>query len=342
MSDADRIPALVYDDGGANGAITMERALTVASRVVLATADGSPHRARNLAAADAAGVPIEAVDLAPRTGIRHALALCARDEIYLAFVPNPREHPGELLRKVIQAAAEDQAKGLPVLAVQIVHPDAVRHGPVVDLDPAHADAGFAALFAAGLAGSTARPLHIVRLAGDRSAVDTRAADALLEARRLIATAGIPVFDESTESDPLETALANADGASAVVMGLGGFTTPGPKLLALDELHDSVLDSGDGRLAHELARRVATDLVVVCDAITLHRGPVAQAAAISVAVGTVTADTIAAGIAGLSAASGAIAAAAADYASFGRRRSAQPTADEQSDEQLDEPAGDHPA
>jgi hypothetical protein len=322
MSDVDRIPALVFDDGGPNGAVTFDRALTVASRIVLATADRSPHRDRNIAAADDAGIPVEPVDLAPRTGIRHALALCARDEIYLAVVPHPPRRRGELLRKIVQAAADDQAEGLPVLAVQIVHPDAPSHGPVVDLDPAHADAGFAALFAAGLAGSTSRPLHIVRLAGDRSNADTRAADALHEARRLIATADIPVFDETTATDPLDTAVARAAGASAVVVGLGGFTAPGGKLLAPDELHDSVLESADGRLAHELARRASTDLVVVCDAITLHRGPVARATAVTVAVGSVTAGTIVAGIFGLAAAGGAVAAAAADYATPGRGRSAR--------------------
>ncbi len=145
MPTTDRIPVLVYDDGTANGRITMDRALPVASQILLAIAVRSPNQTRNVEAADHAGIPVEVVGLTAHTGIRHALALCAERDICLAHVPHPGQHPGEQLRKIIQAASENETNGQPVLAVRIVHPDAPQHGPVVEIDPAHADSGFAAL-----------------------------------------------------------------------------------------------------------------------------------------------------------------------------------------------------
>lgn len=308
MPDVDRIPVLVYDDGTSGGTVAMDRALGLASRVVLATRHESPNRSRNTTVADDADIPVTVVDLAPGTGIRHSLDLCAQEGIYVACVPHVDVHPGEQLRKIIQAAAEDEVKGLPVLAVVVVHPDAPPSGPVVELDPAHTDAGFAALFAAGLAGSTHQPLHILRLAGDRSDIDTRAADALHEARELIAEADIPVYEQDTDSHPLDTAMHHAYGASAVVIGLGGFTVRGRKLTAPDELPDSVLESHDGHLAHELARHATTDLVVVCDAITLQHGPLARVAALAEAVGSITAKGLD-GVRGLAATNSAVDSAA---------------------------------
>ncbi|MGA9277255.1 hypothetical protein [Ilumatobacter sp.] len=140
----------------------MTRGLAVASRVVLAVAQGSPNVTVYLEAAARVDVPVEDVDLPRNTGVRHALELCGTREIYSAHVPRVDVHPGEQLRKIIQAPAEAETRGLPVLAVTIVHPDAPATGPVVELDPAHTDAGFAALFAAGLAGTTRSPLHVLR------------------------------------------------------------------------------------------------------------------------------------------------------------------------------------
>jgi len=74
MTDVDRIPVLVFDDGSADATVAMDRALEVASRVVLATASGSPNHARNVAAADRAGIPVVVDRLGRHTGIRHALA----------------------------------------------------------------------------------------------------------------------------------------------------------------------------------------------------------------------------------------------------------------------------
>jgi hypothetical protein len=309
MPDVDRIPVLVYDDGTPTGAIAMDRALTVAARVVLATAHRSPNQTRNIAAADHADIPLDVVELAAATGIRHALALCADPDIFVAYIPRPAEHTGEQLRKIIQAAALNETDGLPVLAVHIVHPDAALNGPVVEIDPAHTDAGFAALFAAGLAGSTGRPLHIVRLAGDSTNADTRAADALHQARQLIADSDIPVYDQATDTDPIDTALSHANGASAVVIGLGGFTARGRKLMAPDELPDNVLHSPDGELAHELARHATTDLVIVLDAIDLQHGYLAQTAVLAAAVGAITAGTLTAGAIGLAATVAAVGTAA---------------------------------
>ena len=98
MSTTDRIPVLVFDDGTPNGATTLDRALTVASRIVLGNAHKTANHTHNVEAADQAGVPVEVVNLPNHQGIRHALALCAERHIYLAYVPHPGEHPGELLQ----------------------------------------------------------------------------------------------------------------------------------------------------------------------------------------------------------------------------------------------------
>jgi hypothetical protein len=261
MAEVDRVPVLVYDDGTPTGAITMDRALQVASRVMLVTAHRSENLTRNVTTADQEGVQVTVHELRPNTGIRHALDLCATEEIFVAYVPHPGEHPGEQLRKIIQAAADDETKGLPVLAVNIVHPESTASGPVVELDPAHSDAGFAALFAAGLAGSLRVPLHILRLAGDRTDAALRAADALDQARQLITDNDIAVYDHPTTGDPLDTALHYANGASAIVIGIGGFTVRGRKLTAPDELPDAVLETPDGQLAHHLLQQASTDLTV---------------------------------------------------------------------------------
>jgi hypothetical protein len=316
MADVDRIPVLVFDDGSADAPIAMDRALAVASRIVLATASGSPNHARNVTAADQAGIPVVVDRLGRHTGIRHALALCAEHDIHLAVVPRPDEHPGQHLRKIVQAAAQDERRGLHVLAVAIVHPDAPMYGPVVELDPAHVDAGFAALFAAGLAGSTHRPLHILRLTGDRADADARALDALQEARRLLTERNIAVIDDTTEGDPVATALDHARGARAVVMGLGGFTVRGRKFLAPDELPDAVLETPDGHLAHRLAAEAPTDVVLVLDAIQVEHG---HAAVVAAAVAALTGGTLAAGLVGLGAATAAVAAGAVGYRARRRPR-----------------------
>jgi len=315
MATTDRIPVLVFDDGTSAGADALDRALAVASRLVLVNAHQTPNHTRNIAAADGAGVPVEVVNLPKHQGIRHALALCAEQDIYLAHVPHPGGHPGEMLRKIVQAAAAGEASGLPVLAVRIVCPDTSGTGPVLEIDPAASDAGFASLFAAGLAATTGRPLHILRLAGDRSDADLRAADALQHARRVIADNDIPTYDHSTHDDPVATALEYADSSSAVVLGLGGITITGRKPTAPDELPDSVLESTDGHLAHQLAQHAASDLVVVLDTIELHHGHVAGAASVAAAVTAVAAGALSAGLAGLAITGGVVAASAVGYAAL---------------------------
>lgn len=242
MSEVDRVPVLVYDDGTPNGVVAMKRALQVASRVLLVVAQGSPNHTPNVVLADEHGIPVLVEHLPARSGIRHALRHCADNHVHVAFVPHPDEHPGEYLRKIIQAAADAETAGVPVLAVDVVHPDATTKGPVLELDAAHSDAGFAALFAAGLAGSLHTGLHLLRLAGDRTDADVRAVDALQQARQLVADNDIAVYDHPTDSDPLETALHYTQGTSAVVMGLGGFTVRGRKLSAPDELPNAVLET----------------------------------------------------------------------------------------------------
>lgn len=312
MAESDRIPVLVFDDGTPNAPITMRRALDHASHVVLAASSGSPNTAEHLTDAEAVGIPLEVVDLEPATGIRHALALCGEREIYSAYVPSVDAHPGEQLRKIIQAAAQSETVGLPVLAVTVVHPDAPSSGPVVELDPPHADAGFASLFAAGLAGTTRSPLHVLRLAGDRSEADIRSTDALHEARAAIVRDEIAVYEQDGERDALDEALESAIGARAVVLGFGGVTISGRKLTHPDELPDSVLERPDGHLAHELLRRISTDLVVVCDHIEVRHGRLASVAALGGAVGSVTAGGMMGGAAGLGAVSAAVGVAAAGY------------------------------
>ena len=314
MGETDRIPVLVYDDGTRNGLKAMDRALAVASRVVLAVSHESENHPRNVTAADDAGIQVVVERLTAHTGVRHALRLCVDHEVFVAFVPTVTDETDDLVRKIVQAAAESEHDGLPVLAVQIVHPEAPSFGPVVEIDPAHADSGFTALFAAGLAASTRLPLHIVRLAGDRTHADVRATEALHRARQLIADSDIAVLDDTTDGDPIETALEHAAGASAVVVGLGGFDVEGRKLLSPGELPNAVMQTPDGRIARELVRHANTDVVIVLDAIDSHGGRGARVAAVTAAVAAVTAATHVAGLAGLAASGGAVAVAAAGYRS----------------------------
>lgn len=312
MSEPDRIPVLVFDDGTPNARAAVKRALDHAGTIVLAAASGSSNTSDNVADAADAGVPVEIVELEADTGIRHALALCGEREIYSAYIPRVDVHPGEQLRKIIQAAAQLETDGLPVVAVTIVHPEAPSSGPVVELDPAHADAGFAALFAAGLAGTTRSPLHVLRLAGDRTNADIRSSDALHAARVAIAHDEIAVYEQAGERDSFEDAAESARGARAVVVGFGGVTIRGRKPTHPDELPDSTLELPDGRLAHLLLQQISTDLVIVCDDIEVRRGRVASTAAIGGAVGAVTAGGVLGGVVGLGAAVAACGVAAAGY------------------------------
>lgn len=316
VSIGDRIPVLVFDDGTPRGAAALDRALDVASHVVLVNAHRTPNHTRNVAAADDADVPVEVVNLPANQGIRHALAECVDRDVYLAIVPAVDDHTGSYLRRIIQAAAASEVRGHPVLAVQMVRDGPAPTGPVVEIDPAETDSGFAFLFAAGLAATTGSPLHILHLAGDRSHVDVRHADALHRARRLIADDHIPTYEQNTDDDPVDSALDHARGASAVVVGLGGVTITGRKATAPDELPDSVLETPDGRLLHALARHAESDVVVVLDTIEIHQGHLAKAAAVAAAVAAIGVGTVAAGAAGLAITSGVVATAAVSVAALG--------------------------
>ena len=232
--------------------------------------------------------------------------------IHLAFVPRVEVHRDRYVRRIVQAAGECQQAGHGVLAVAIVHPDTVVTGPVVELDPAHSDSGFAALFAAGLAGTLERPLHILRLPGDRTGAPVRDADALERARRFITEHDVAAFDEDVDGDPLAIARYHAEGASAVVLALGGFTVHGRKPTAPSELPDAVLRTPDGELAHALVGGAPTDVVLVLDAIHLEHGHVARSAAAGAAVGAITAGVLGRGAAGLVAAGTGIGVAILTY------------------------------
>ncbi len=152
----------------------------------------------------------------------------------------------------------------------------------------------------------------MRLAGDRSDADLRSADALRQARELIAENDIPTYDQTTDDDPSASAIESADAASAVVIGIGGLTISGRKPTAPDELPNRVLETPDGHLAHELSRHVDTDLVVVCDTLTLERGHLTKVAATTAALAAITAGTLTAGLAGLAVTAGAVAASTIGY------------------------------
>lgn len=298
MSADDRIPVLVFDDGSPGGVLAVDRALAVASRIVLAMSPSSPNHTRNVAASDAAEVPVQVIVLGARDDVHDAICRCADESIHLAFVPRPGDRPGQYVRRIVQAAGECQQAGHGVLAVSIVHPDAATTGPVVELDPAHSDSGFAALFAAGLAGTLGRPLHILRLPGDRAAAPVRDPDALDRARRFITDHDVAAFDEHVDGDPIITARQHAAGASSVVLALGGFTVHGRKPTAPSEIPDAVLQTPDGELAHALVDDAPSDIVLVLDAIHLEHGHVARSAAIGAAVGAITVGVLARGAAGL--------------------------------------------
>ena len=298
MAADDRIPVLVYDDGTSGGALAIERAVHVASRIVLAMRSGSPNHTHNVATADHAGVPVDVVVLGGGDDVHDAICRCADESIHLAFVPRPTGDPGRYVRRIVQAAGECQHAGHGVLAVSIVHPDAATTGPVVELDPAHSDSGFASLFAAGLAGTLQRPLHILRLPGDRTNAPIRDPQALDRARRFITEHDVAAFDEHVDGDPIVSARQHAAGASSVVLALGGFTVHGRKPTTPSEIPDAVLRTTDGELALALVAGAATDVVLVLDAIHLEHGHVARSAAIGAAVGAITVGVLARGAAGL--------------------------------------------
>ncbi|MEQ8437195.1 MAG: hypothetical protein RIB65_06850 [Ilumatobacter fluminis] len=308
----DRIPVLVYDDGSPGGVIAFDRALDVAARIVVAMTPASPNHTRNVAAADHAGTPVHVVVLGAGDDVHDAICRCADESIHLAFVPRPAEHPGRYVRRIVQAAGECQQAGHGVLAVSVVHPDATVTGPVVELDPAHSDSGFAALFAAGLAGTLGRPLHILRLPGDRTNAPVRDPQALDRARRFITDHDVAAFDEDVDGDPIVTARYHADGASSVVLALGGFTVHGRKPTAPSEIPDAVLRTPDGEIAHSLVADAPADIVLVLDAIHLEHGHVARSAAIGAAVGAITVGVLARGAAGLVAAGSGVGVAILAY------------------------------
>lgn len=272
MIELERIPVLVYDDGTPGAIAAMDRATLVASAVVVASDHDSPNRAALTEAAERAGLALELVGLDAHSGIRHAVALCGERGLLAAFVPHPGEHPGELLRKCIQAVAQIPDPVLPALAVDIVPSGPARPGPIVEVARAGVEAGYAALFAAGLAITTRSELAVLTVGAPTDAEPVvRAVGALMDAGHLIAEAGLkPRYVSAPLNDPGAVARASR-GARAVVVGLGGFEVHGHKLTAPDELPDSVLETPDGRIAHELAREAATDVIVVIDAVTTRRG-----------------------------------------------------------------------
>jgi len=127
---------------------------------------------------------------------------------------------------------------------------------------------------------------------------------------------IAVYDQSDDGDPIETAAQYSRGASAMVLGIGGLAVRGRNPIRPDELPNSVLRTADGELAHHVARESATDLIVVCDTITLHHGRASQVAAVAAAGAAIVGGTIAADAVGLVAATAAIALGGA--AAVGRR------------------------
>ena len=312
MAADDRIPVLVYDDGTPGGALALDRAVRVASRLVLAMSPGSPNHTRNIAAADHAGVAVHVNVLGAGDDVHDAIRRCADESIHLAFVPRPTGDPGRSVRRIVQAAGECQQAGHGVLAVSIVNPDAASAGPVVELDPAHSDSGFASLFAAGLAGTLERPLHILRLPGDRTNAPIRDPEALDRARRFITEHGVAAFDEHVDGDPIASARHHADGASSIVLALGGFTVHGRKPMTPSEIPDAVLRTTDGELALALVADASADVVLVLDAIHLEHGHVARSAAIGAAVGAITAGALARGAAGLLAAGSGVGVAILAY------------------------------
>ena len=312
MAADDHIPVLVYDDGTPGGALAFDRAIQVASRIVLATAPASVNQPRNTAAADEAGVPLRLVTLDERADVYDAISRCIDESTHLVFVPHPDTQPGRYVRRIVQSAGECQQAGHGVLAVSIVHPDASDTGPVVELDPAHSDSGFASLFAAGLAGTLARPLHILRLPGDRTDAPVRDPEALDRARRFITEHQVAAFDEDVDGDPIVTARHHAGGASSVVLALGGFTVHGRKPTAPSEIPDAVLRTSDGELAHALVGEASADVVLVLDAIELEHGHVARSAALGAAVGAITVGVLARGAAGLVVAGSGVGAAILAY------------------------------
>lgn len=309
---SDRIPVLVFDDGGETAPDAFDRAAEVASSVVLATVHDSTNRSLLGARADELGLPTDIVELPRHTGIRHALELCAERQVFVACVPHPLRHEGELLRKCVQSVARAGEFSMPSLAVRIVRPGPPTTGPVVELTPARTDAGFVALFAVGLAISTRQSLQIVRLGDDGvDETEVRASAALDEARRLIAEDHVPVLDERDPThDWLAAALRDATDASAVVVGLGGFTVRGRKLTAPDEIPDGVLETREGRLVHELVRHVPGDVVVVIDSVSIHSGTLPAGAA-ATAVTRAIGGGATGGSKGLAVVTGGLAATGAD-------------------------------
>jgi len=318
------IPVLVFDDGTPWALTACERALEIASELVLAFDASSDNRSSIESLARRHDVAVDAVRLDYHQGIRHALALCGERGIYVAYVPTPLRHPGRVLRKCVQAVGRAGDATIPALAVRFVRPAPPTPGPVVEITPARTDAGFVALFAIGLAISTLQPLHIVRLA-DRDGADApddaavRAATALDQARLMIARDVVPVLDErQPAADWVSAALSQSAATSAIVVGLGGLEVRGRKLTAPDELPYAVLETASGHLVHELVRRAESDVVVVVDAIAIHRGMLPAATAATAVTAAAGAGVLSGAPAGLAIVTAGLAASAATFMAPGAR------------------------
>ncbi len=315
-----RIHILVFDDGTATAVTAATRAAQLADELLVVSAHGSPNRSAIGAMTATATIPTEFLQLERHEGIRHALAVAAERGLCVAYVPTPTEHPGQVLRKCVQAVGTAGDEALPALAVRFVR-EREQDGPVVEVTPAQTDAGFVALFAICLAMSTEQPLHILRLADDDMVddeVDVRATEQLDVARAMIARDGVPVLDEWDLSDDWSGEVrAEAADASAVVVGLGGLAVTGRKWTAPTELPDAVLETRSGALVHDLVRDHPGDVVVVIDGISLRHGMLPGAAAASTVAATMGTGALAGVPGGLAIFTAGLAVSAVTLASAAR-------------------------
>ena len=265
---------LIFDDGSPTALRLLERARPVSSEIVLVSVHESANHRRLEGEIASWGVRLTIHQLDRAQGIRHALEYAAEHSAMVAFVPDPGEHRGAMVRKAIQAYAKAPHFELPAVAIHIVRDGPVSDGPIVLVAQPDRDDGFANLLATAFAATVDAPLRTMivgeELANERAvsvapALSQEAADA-------IGRGAVTVLPSvHVGIDQTDAVLESLSDVRAAVVGFGGFDVRGRKWTAPDELPDSVLETELGQLVHSLVNDAACDVVIVIDGVRLRHG-----------------------------------------------------------------------
>ena len=288
---------LIFDDGSPTALRIPERARPVSSEIILVSVHESENHSRLEGEIASWGVRLTSHQLDRSQGIRHALEYAAEHSAMVAFVPDPGDHRGAMVRKAIQAFAKAPHFELPAVAVHVVRDVPVSDGPIVLIAQPDRDDGFANLLATAFAATVDAPMCTMtvgeELANERAvsvapALSQEAADAIGRGAVRVLP-GVHVGIDQTQA-----VLETLAGSRAAVVGFGGFEVKGRKWTAPDELPDSVLESELGQLVHSLVNDASSDVVIVIDGVRLRHGTAAGFAFGLVATAIVSGGVLAGG------------------------------------------------